>query len=143
VAERSRHERNPSRLRASMGNGSRGVTDCQLLFLFTDALFESRGLIRTRLEEVERLEGVSGGLIDLIRLWKCVEKSKDPGSKRRTWGTLRVVLICVGVRVPTFGRRELGRSRLNRSGTPAPKEEDRIKKTRVDPTWRTRRKSHT
>ena len=74
--ERSKRGRNPSRLRASMGNSSRGVTDCQLSFLFTDAPFESRGLIRMRLEEVERLEGVGGGLIDLMRLWKCVEKLK-------------------------------------------------------------------
>ena len=78
MAERSRHERNPSRLRASMGNGSRGVTDCQLLFLFTDAPFETRALIRMRREEVERLEGVSGGSIGLIWLWKCEEKLKRP-----------------------------------------------------------------
>lgn len=55
----------------------------------------------------------------LSRLWKCVEKAKDPGSERRTWGTLRVVLICEGVKVSTFGGLEFGTSKLNRSGPPA------------------------
>ena len=31
--------------------------------------------------EVEGLEGVSWGLVSLLRLWKCVENAKDPPSR--------------------------------------------------------------
>ena len=33
------------------------------------------------LAEVERFEGVGRGVMGLLRLWKCVEKSKAPGAK--------------------------------------------------------------
>jgi hypothetical protein len=35
------------------------------------------------LAEVESLEGVGGGVNDLTRLWKCVEKSKGPHTQNR------------------------------------------------------------
>ncbi len=38
--------------------------------------------------EVEGFEGVGRGVMGLLRLWKCVENSKDPGSKTNL-GTLR------------------------------------------------------
>lgn len=35
-----------------------------------------------RVAEVEGLQGVGGGVIELIRLWKCVEKAKTRMDER-------------------------------------------------------------
>ena len=37
--------------------------------------------------EVESFEGVGRGVMGLIRLWKCVEKSEDPGAKPSPGGS--------------------------------------------------------
>lgn len=39
--------------------------------------FERRGRIRIGVAEVEGLKGVGGGVIGLIRLWKCVENGEE------------------------------------------------------------------
>jgi hypothetical protein len=57
-----------------MGNGSMILATCQLVFVFTECLFEREGRIRMGLAEVEGFEGVGWGVIGLIWLWKCVEK---------------------------------------------------------------------
>jgi hypothetical protein len=63
-----------------IGYGSRVVTFCQLLSLFTECAFERAGRIRMRVAEVAGLEGVGGAFSNLIRLWKCVEKFEDGAS---------------------------------------------------------------
>lgn len=43
------------------------------IFVCTHWLFEWKGLVRMRAEEVVGAEGVGEGVSGLIRLWKCVE----------------------------------------------------------------------
>jgi hypothetical protein len=57
-----------------MQNGSMVLADCQLVYEITATLFEREARIRMGRAEVERFEGVGRILMDLIRLWKCVEK---------------------------------------------------------------------
>ena len=59
-----------------MGNGSMVLANCQLILVFTACLFEWGARIRMGLAEVERFEGVGRGVIALLRLWKCMEKSE-------------------------------------------------------------------
>jgi hypothetical protein len=54
------------------------VTYCQLVYAFTECLFEWEGQIRIGVGEVESFEGVGRGVMGLIRLWKYGEKSKGP-----------------------------------------------------------------
>jgi hypothetical protein len=42
-----------------------------------------------RVAEVERFEGVGRGVMGLLRLWKCVEKSEDPLERAKTKGARR------------------------------------------------------
>jgi hypothetical protein len=37
------------------------------------------------LGQIEGSEGVGQGVVSLIWLWKCLEKSKDPGSSSNLW----------------------------------------------------------
>lgn len=52
------------------------LADCQYIICVTLLPFERRGRVRIGVAEVEGLKGVGGGVIELIWLWKCVEKSK-------------------------------------------------------------------
>ena len=69
------------------------VTYCQLLSLFTERLFERKGRIRIGVGEVESFEGVGRGVMSLLWLWKCVEKSDDPGTSGEP-RALSALLLC-------------------------------------------------
>jgi hypothetical protein len=59
-----------------MMNGSMVLADFKLFSLFTECLFEREARVRMGLAEAEEFGGVGRGVIALIWLWKCVEKSK-------------------------------------------------------------------
>jgi hypothetical protein len=67
--------------------------------------------------EVERFEGVARG-VTVATAVEMYGKVQRPRFKRRTWGTLRVVLICEWVKVSTFGRREFADSGAAHLGRP-------------------------
>jgi hypothetical protein len=52
------------------------------------------------MEEVERFEGVGRGVMGLLRLWKCVEKSKVPRLQNQQGWTTQKLLSDLRVNHP-------------------------------------------
>ena len=71
--------------RGAVGEGVGETWYLRIINLFYSLLtrsFERGARIRMRLAEVERLEGVGGEVIGLLRLWKCVEKCEKKGGSK-------------------------------------------------------------